>query len=232
MISTLMSQNKIGIVLHGLVHESTKDIVSEYEKNFPDADILFFTWKSQNVKDISCRIIQIDYPSFLKKPDEYLNRHAFAINIQIFQAREVLKHTNAHIVLRSRSDLFIHNKDIFEIFDKRCGEQKILVPFIYEPDEFNIPDYFQIAHKSILETYWNSQDFHNDDPEYITQEEYTTKNYLKHFDETGDWGNIRKKYFFEADWEKICKCEWMKLTSDVNFQMKWRNRLYNESLRN
>ena len=30
MISTLMSQNKIGIVLHGLVHESTKDIVSDH----------------------------------------------------------------------------------------------------------------------------------------------------------------------------------------------------------
>ena len=50
--------------------------------------------------------------TFLKKPDEYVNRHAFAINIQILQAREGLKHTNADVVLRSRSDLFIHNKDI------------------------------------------------------------------------------------------------------------------------
>ena len=226
-----MSQSKIGIILHGLVHESTKDIVGEYESNFPEAEILFCTWKSQDVKDISCKIIQIDYPSFLKKPDEYVNRHAFAINIQILQAREGLKHTNVDVVLRSRSDLFIHNKDIFEIFSKECDERKILVPFIYEPDEF-IPDYFQIAHKSVLETYWNSQEFHDDDPEYITQEEYTTKNYLRHFDEIDDWKKLRKKYFFEADWKKICKCEWMKLTSDVNFQMKWRDKLYRESLKN
>ena len=54
----------------GLVDESTKDIVNEYENNFPDAELLFCTWKSQNVEDISCKTIQIDYPSFLKKKDD------------------------------------------------------------------------------------------------------------------------------------------------------------------
>ena len=119
----------------GLVDESTKDIVNEYENNFPDAELLFCTWKSQNVEDISCKTIQIDYPSFLKKKDEYVHPHAFTINISILQAREALKCIDADIILRSRSDLFIHNKEIFNIFLKNCDDSRIMVPYIYEQEK-------------------------------------------------------------------------------------------------
>ena len=227
-----MSDNKIGIILMGLVDESTKDIVNEYENNFPDAELLFCTWKSQNVEDISCKIIQIDYPSFLKKKDEYVHPHAFTINISILQAREALKCIDADIILRSRSDLFIHNKEIFNIFLKNCDDSRIMVPYIYEQEKLVVVDYFQIGYKSVLEKYWNSQEYHDDNSEYITQEEYNTSNYLKYLDEKlDDWERLKNKYFFEADWQKICKCEWTKLTLDINQQIKWKKRLYLESMK-
>ena len=66
----------------------------------------------------------------------------------------------------------------------------------------------------------------------ITQEEYNTSNYLKYLDEKlDDWERLKNKYFFEADWQKICKCEWTKLTLDINQQIKWKKRLYLESMK-
>ena len=88
---------------------------------------------------------------------------------------------------------------------------------------------------SIYRKEFNIPFFQNKESVYFTGHSLglQPKAYNKYLNqEIDDWKKLRKKYFFEADWKKICKCEWMKLTSDVNSQMKWRDRLYKESLKN
>ena len=41
---------KEGILIQGLVSKWTGDIIHEYQKNFPDAKIVFSTWLDQNAK--------------------------------------------------------------------------------------------------------------------------------------------------------------------------------------
>ena len=55
---------KEGILLQGLVSTWTRDIILEYQTNFPNAKILLSTWTDQNIEDITCEIIQTDAPEF------------------------------------------------------------------------------------------------------------------------------------------------------------------------
>ena len=57
-----MSKDSIGILLQGSVNDSSEKVVKAYQENFPDAEILFSTWKTENVKNISCNVLQLEEP--------------------------------------------------------------------------------------------------------------------------------------------------------------------------
>ena len=57
-----MARNSIGILLQGAVTDWSERIVTEYQENFPDAEILYSTWKTQNVENITCDVLQLDEP--------------------------------------------------------------------------------------------------------------------------------------------------------------------------
>ena len=48
-----MTSNSIGILLQGAVTDWSERIVTEYQENFPDAEILYSTWNTQNVENIT-----------------------------------------------------------------------------------------------------------------------------------------------------------------------------------
>ena len=73
---------KEGILLQGLVSTWTRDIILEYQTNFPNAKILLSTWTDQNIEDITCEIIQTDAPEFTKP-------HFSTINHQIIGWRSI-----------------------------------------------------------------------------------------------------------------------------------------------
>ena len=85
---------KEGILLQGIVTKWTKDIIIEYQKNLPNADIILSTWVDQNVQDLPCKVIQSDLPKTTAP-------HSSTINHQIIGAREGLKKLSCDIILKS-----------------------------------------------------------------------------------------------------------------------------------
>ena len=58
-----MTNNEFGVLLQGRVSSWTNDIINEYKKNFPNAEIVLSTWKNENVDGINCKVIQSEKPS-------------------------------------------------------------------------------------------------------------------------------------------------------------------------
>ena len=101
-----MVSNEFGILIQGRVSSWTNDIVNEYKKNFPDAEIVFSAWKDEDVGGINCKVVQSEKPSPTYP-------HSSNINLQIIGSRAGLKAMNSEVILKCRSDIFIHNKNIF-----------------------------------------------------------------------------------------------------------------------
>ena len=223
-----MMRKKIGIIVTGLVTDWTRDIINEYKINFPSAEILLVTWKSEHVGGINCRTLQIERPTWLKKNPKSL--YQFPTNLQILQITNGLQNIDCDIVMRCRSDQFIHNSNIFEIFTKKCPQEKIMVPkFQYGEGEFQIVDYCMISTKKIMDDFWYNQPYF--DGSYFTgTEEYIVKNYVKNFKkDSRNWKIVKDEYFFEQDYDRIFQIEWEKLAKNEIAQEKFKNRRIRES---
>ena len=102
---------KKGILLQGPVTEWTADIVNEYKENFEDTAILLSTWTNENVDNITCDCIQIELP-------EPTYPHNSTINYQILGAKRGINKIDADVILKTKTNQFIHNNQIFDIFEK------------------------------------------------------------------------------------------------------------------
>ena len=224
-----MMRKKIGIIVTGLVTDWTIGIINEYKINFPSAEILLVTWKSENITDIDCRTLQLERPTWLKtsKPK---SEWQFSTNIQVLQVTNGLQNLDCDVVMKCRSDQFIHNSNIFEIFTKKCHQEKIMIPrFQYDQDEFQIVDYCMISTKKIMDDFWYNQPYY-DGSYYTGVEEYIVKNYVKNFKkDSRNWKIVKDEYFFEQDWDRIFQIEWEKLAKNEIAQEKFKNRLIRES---
>ena len=224
-----MVRKKIGIIVTGLVTDWTIGVINEYKINFPSAEILLVTWKSENIDGIGCRTLQLERPTWLKtsKPK---SEWQFSINIQVLQITNGLQNLDCDVVMKCRSDQFIHNSNIFEIFAKKCAQEKIMVPRLqYEEDEFQIVDYCMISTKKIMDDFWYNQPYY-DGSYYTGVEEYIVKNYVKNFKkDSRNWKIIKDEYFFEQDSDRIFQIEWEKLATVKDYQEKFKNRLIRES---
>ena len=113
-----MAKHEFGILLQGRVSLWTKDIVAEYKKNFPDAQIVFSTWENEDPSGIDCEIIQTKKPAPTKPHDTH-------INAQIIGSQEGLKAIDSEILLKARSDIFIHIEKFLRYIEKNVIQKKL-----------------------------------------------------------------------------------------------------------
>jgi len=207
------SKYKYAILMQGAISKWTPDIVNEYLVRFPDARILLSTWTTENIDKIDCEVIQLEPPGITKP-------HKSTVNYQIVGTTEGLKKINESIIMKCRADQFIHNSEIFEIFEKECPKEKIMIPNqgTYETINFRTSDLCQIATKKILNDYWSSIPLF-DGKKHIDSALYMTQNYITKI--RGDdrpWATILQKYFFVKDVHDIFQIEWEKLNKLEEYQ--------------
>jgi hypothetical protein len=208
------SKNKNTILMQGLISEWTSDIVNEYLVRFPDTRILVSTWTTENVEKINCEIIQT-------KPPEVTKPHKSTVNYQIIGTSEGLKKINKDgIILKCRTDQFIHNSKIFEIFEKECPKNKIMIPNhgTFNFKDYRTSDFCQVATKKILEDYWLNIPTY-DGQTLIDAASYLTQNYVRKIKRDKEsWATILQKYFFIKDYHDVFQIEWEKLNKNEIYQ--------------
>lgn len=197
--------------MQGQISEWTKDIVQEYKNNFPTAQIVISTWIGEKTDKIPCEIVKTELPS-LTNP--YRNN----TNYQIVGTQKGLQKMKSKIIMKCRTDQFIHNHNIFKLFLESCTKDKIMtsVPqHRFDKREYIVIDYYQIAFKEVLMEYWNLMPFFSFS-ENIMPEIHLTKNYIHNIKkDMGSWSTVKKKYFCNKDQHLDFKMEWEK---DMKFE--------------
>jgi len=208
-----LNRLKTGILLQGRVSDWTKFIIEEYQKNFPESEIILQTF-SENISDIPCKVIQSENP---KSTYPYQS----TINFQIIGSQDGLKNMNADIVMKSRSDLFVHNANIFEIFLKENMYSKIMYAEFdlkKEKREYWISDFCQLAKREVLLDFWNNIDL--DDGKYLVDTEmWLIRNYiLKNKKDKRSWNSIKYEYFFPKKYHEDFQIEFEKTVKSKHHQ--------------
>lgn len=204
---------KIGIIIRGSVTDLLPDIIREYNENFPSAEIILSTWEGQKIDNIPCEVVTS------KEPEKMPTPVSLSINHQALQAKAGIKKSNAEIILMCRTDQIIHNHKIFDIFEKNCPKEKIMVStipgFIKQPPtdyrySYYICDYCQISTNKLMDELWG--DVPNFDGTIRTScERWLIENYVKNIKkDIAEWGKIKNKYFYELSWYDGFRVEWKK----------------------
>jgi len=207
------SKFRYTILMQGSVSNWTSDIVNEYSVRFPGARIVLSTWTTENIDKINCEVIQSEPPGITKP-------HKSTINYQIVGTSKGLKKIDEGIIMKCRTDQFIHNSKIFEIYEKECPKEKIMIPNqgTYETLDYRVSDFCQIGTKKILEDYWSNIPLHNGKLQ-IESGQYMTKNYiLKIRNDDGPWKLVLRKYFLVKDVHDVFQMEWEKLNEFEDYQ--------------
>ena len=202
-----MEKHDVGIILQGAVSDWTKKIVEEYQQNFPDSQILLSTWNTENTTDIPCDVIKLEPPN---DPSH--------INHQILGVREGLKKINSEIIMKCRTDQFIHNKNIFNIFKNGCSKNKIMIQNFgtFSNVEYWASDFCQIGYRETLLEFWNSipyfdgnWDENRTSFENPITEIFLTGNYIiKGKKDLRPWDEIIGEYYYVKDYTHDFQIEW------------------------
>ena len=195
-----------GILLQGRITKWTKSIIQEYKENFPDAKILLSAWENENTDDIDCEIIT-------STPPKVSGKSKSTVNFQIVGTNAGLKKIDSEIIMKCRTDQFIHNPNIFQIYLKNSYPNRIMVPDFgtFESIQYRTSDFCQIATKKLLEDFWSTIPLY-DETNYEEAGVYLTKNYVKNIKtDNSPWKDIIRKYFcvksyfddFQIEWEKL-----------------------------
>jgi len=198
--------DKTSILLHGPIGKWTKQIIKEHSEKNSNSKILLATWENPS-NEISAEIIKIEPPksSFPYELDVNAQKNAILLGLGKIESG---------IVMICRTDQFIHNQSIFQIYEKNCPKNKIMIPNYLTIKEI---DYLasclvQIAKISVLKEFWNSiVDF--EDNFNIHPEIYFTSNYLlRGKKDQRPWKDCISDYFFILDYKKDFQIEWEKFT--------------------
>ena len=228
-----MSKDSIGILLQGGVNDSSEKVVKAYQENFPDAEILFSTWKTENVKNISCNVLQLEEPKPVPLSHVCVNNWAAEefskyisskdisqnhINHQIKGSLYGLKKMDADIIMKCRTDQVIQNKHIFQLYEKALSKNKIMITNLatFEDIDYWASDICQISTRETLLDYWNSIEYF-DGTRLVHPEIYLTMNYILHGKkDLSPWKEVLGKYFYVKDYVKDFQAENMLLTPEWN----------------
>jgi hypothetical protein len=206
LVVSLEFTQTIGILLQGKISSWTSDIVIQYQSIFPNAQILVSTWDDQNTKDIPCDVVKSAAPP-LPEP------HKSTVNFQIVECQTGLKKLKTDVIMKCRTDQFIHNKQIFKIFFNSCSKNQIMVPDLGTPKniDYRTSDFCQIAFRQTLLEFWENIPLY-DGNNYEEAGVYLTKNYLLNVKNNHQlWNSVLDKYFciksfhddFQIEWEKL-----------------------------
>ncbi len=208
-----MINSKTGILLQGRVSDWTRSIIKEYESNFPESEIVLQTF-SEDISNISCKVIQSTNP-------ELTSPFQGTTNFQVKGSQEGLKSMNADIVMKCRSDLFVHNSDIFNIFlDQNMLEKIMYAEFDLkkEEQEYWIADFIQLSSRKTLLNFWNNTPFDNGKAK-IDIEPWLTRNYvLKTKIDSRPWNSIKQEYFIPKGYHDVFEIEWEKVVKFKHYQ--------------
>ncbi len=210
----------MGILLQGKISPWTIDIISEYQHNFPYAEILFSTWEGEDTENILCNVIKSSLPPLP-------NPHKSTVNFQIVGCNVGLKNLKTDLIMKCRTDQFIHNKKIFQIFQNSCSPEKIMVPDLGTPKniEYRTSDFCQIGFRQTLLDFWENIPLY-DGINYEEAATYLTKHYaLKVKNYHQSWKSFLQKYFciksfhddFQIEWEKLNESDEYKTVYDNSF---------------
>ena len=217
-----MNNPTTGILLQGRISRWTIPIIKEFQKNFPDSEIVLSTWYNENIIDIPCKIIQSEIP----KPTSPIRSTK---NYQIIGCRNGLNAMHADIILKCRSDQFIHNPKIFEIFQRENAFHKIMYPHLgvrKGSRDYWIEDFCQLSSRETLLDYWNLMPLDNGRYESPV-EIWLTKNYvLKIKKDYRPWSITKNEYFIEKNYHDDFQIEWEKIVYIVHY----RETLFRESI--
>jgi len=190
--------------------------------------------QNENFKEVNPLVslnnaLNADYIRITVKENYSLSKPLIIYNITTKDLKSTVLNLKTDIILKSRTDQFIHNPKIFEIFENYCSSEKILVPDIgtYR-DKHRASDLCQIAYRKIMLDYWNNiplyDGFTHEEPG-----EYLTKYYvLKIKNDNDPWKLILRKYFyvksyyddFQIEFEKLHNFENYKIMFDLAFDRR------------
>jgi len=210
----------LGILLQGKVSSWTRDIINEYHQNFPNAEILLSTWEDESTQNLPCKVVKSKVPS-LPKP------HKSTVNFQIVGCKAGLKNLKTDLIMKCRTDQFIHNKKIFEIFKNSCSSDKIMVPELgtVRTTDYRTSDFCQIGYRSVLLDFWNNIQLY-DGLHYEEAATYLTKHYVLNVkNDHQPWRFALKKYFcvkkfhedFQIEWEKLNNFDEYRSIYDISY---------------
>jgi len=205
-----MRKNDLGILLQGQINDWTKKIIDEYQQNFPDSHILLSTWNTENIKDISCDVIKLEPPAY----------HPLHINNQIVGTREGLKRINSEIIMKCRTDQFIHNKNIFNIFENGCSKNKIMIPNFptFDNVEYWASDLCQIGYRDTLLEFWNSIQYFDGSWNPVPEILYTASYIIKGKKDLRPWNEVIREYYYVKDYTNDFQIEWKRMTPEWNIK--------------
>ena len=210
----IMGEITTGILLQGDIRSWTIPIIEEYQQNFPDSEIVLATWNNDHVSNIPCKVIQGELPEL---PSQYKSPK----NYQIEGAKNGLKKMKSDIILKTRTDIFVHNPNIFKMFLAENAKEKIMYPHSGLMKEFRkywITDFCQLSSRDTLSTYWNLMPLH-DGSNNMAAEEYFTRNYvLKIKEDSRPWEITHDVYFIRRRYHEDFQIEFEKYVNKVDYQ--------------
>jgi len=208
-----LSNKKIGILLQGRISNWTKDIIIEYQENFPNSEIFVSTWEGENTDDLNCTVVKSKIPSMIEND-------ASTANFQIIGCQEGLKNMKSDIILKTRTDQFVHNNNIFKIFLNFCDSKKIMVPDLGTYDNaVRASDLCQIGYRNILLDYWQNIPLY-DGSSHEEPGTYLTKYYVLKFKNDHDpWNLTLRKYFYIKSYHDDFQIEFEKLNNFDNYKI-------------
>ena len=223
------STETLGILLQGKVFDWTRDIINEYHHNFPTAEIVLSTWENEPTQNISCKVIKNKLPFI---PESHKN----TVNYQIVGCQEGLKNLETDIIMKCRSDQFIHNKKIFELFQDSCPSDKIMIcdfGTAIRKTDYRTSDFCQIGYRSILLDFWKDIPLYTGIP-WEEAAKYLTKHYvLKIKNDNDPWELTLRKYFYVKSFHDDFHIEWEKLNNFDNYKNTYDiSNTYNASIDN
>jgi len=211
-----------GILVQGTISDWTIDVIKTHQKNFPDAELLLSTWTSENVKDIPCKVIQIEPPE-MPKPIP------MTVNHQKLGALAGLKKMKSDIIMKCRTDQFILNNKIFQIFEEKCSKNKIMIPnyTTVESIDYLASDFCQIATKNVLIEFWESIPLYDGTTPFTHAEIYLTMNYILNAKkDLRSWPECLKEYFYVKGFKEDFQIKWEKLEKIKEPYQRWYKECY------
>lgn len=199
--------------MQGRVSDWTRPIIKEYQINFPESEIILQTF-SEDISNIPCNVIQSITP-------EPTYPFQSTTNFQVIGSQEGLKNMNADIIMKCRSDLFVHNPNIFNIFLEENMHEKIMYAEFdlkKEEQEYWIADFCQLSSRKTLLEFWNNMPL-DDGKAKVDIEIWLTKNYvLKTKKDSRSWNSIKQEYFIPKGYHDVFEIEWEKVVKYKHYQ--------------